>query len=580
MTAKHGTGPHPAARLNVVICWHMHQPEYRDPVSGEFLLPWTYLHGIKDYTDMAAHLESVAGARAVVNFAPVLLEQLAAYSNAIAAHLATGSGLPDSLLATLTPAGLALPTDDQLPLIKACLRAHRENLINRFPRFQALAERAEQVLAGAALPPGLLGEISVWYHLAWMGESVRRSDPRVRALAEKAQDFDAADRRSLLSLIGELIAGIVPRYRALAEDGRVELSVTPWGHPIMPLLLDVDSAREQQPDAVLPRLHYPGGAERVRWHLKRAIEVFTAAFGRRPLGCWPSEGALSDAALGLIAEEGFTWTATGESVLRASLAQADLEPGRRELGHRPWQVRGNGPSCFFRDDDLSDRIGFTYSRWHGDDAAANFVHYLDDLARRYAHSPGHTVAVILDGENAWEHYPFNGYYFLHAIYDQLAEHPNLRLATFRDVLAQDDGANGANGADLPHLVTGSWVHGTLSTWIGSPAKNRAFELLCEAKQAFDEVASEGALTSAEFLAAQRQLGVCEGSDWAWWFADFNAAEVVADFDGLYRRHLTNLYRLLKRMPPSHLSTPFAFGGGGTPEQGGTMRRAQDAGVDV
>ena len=562
-------GPDSAVKLNVVLCWHMHQPEYRDLLSGAFVLPWTYLHAIKDYVDMAAHLEAVPGARAVVNVAPVLLEQLAAYADAVHSHLALGTALPDALLATLSATGAPDASEQRLPLIAACLRANREHLINRYPRYQALALQAEAVLAGATEPAGLLEELSTWYHLAWMGESVRRDDARIRALCERADAFNASDRRTLLEVIGELIAGVVPRYRRLAEQGRIELSVTPWGHPILPILLDVRSAREQMPDAPMPAdVAYPGGEARARWHVERAIEVYKQAFGRPPRGCWPSEGAVSEATLALLGEAGFRWVATGETVLRASLARAGLDPTADELRDRGFRVRDGGPVCFFRDDELSDRVGFTYARWHGDDAAANFVHYLDELSRRYAHAPGHTVAVILDGENAWEHFPFNAHYFLRGIYEQLAQHPRLNLTTFSAVLAERPPS-----ATLPRLVTGSWVHGTLSTWIGAKAKNQAFELLCEAKRASDDVVAAGALSPAEREAADRQLGVCEGSDWAWWFADFNPAGVVADFDSLYRRHLGNLYRLIGRPVPAVLAKAFATGGG-APEQGGTMQRAQ------
>jgi len=563
--------PSPADRLNVVLCWHMHQPEYRDQLTGSFVLPWTYLHGIKDYVDMAVHLEATPGARAVVNFAPVLIEQLDAYSSAISSHLTHGDALPDPLLATLAPGGVPTDPGEQRSLIGACLRANRQHLIDRYPRYRSLLDTADAVLAGGAVPPGLLSELSVWYHLAWMGESVRRDDPRVRALIDHPAEFDASQRRMLLEIIGELMSGILPRYSKLAQEHRIELSVTPWGHPILPLLIDVTSAREQMPDAPMPRdAAYPGGLERARWHVTRAIEVFQRTFGHTPSGCWPSEGAVSEATLELLGAAGFRWVATGETVLRASLAKSALDPALPEHRHVGWRIGGVAPVCFFRDDDLSDRVGFTYSRWHGDDAAANFVHYLDDLARLFAHRPGHTVAVILDGENAWEHYPFNAHYFLRGIYEQLAAHPRLRLTTFSDVL---DG--GGAVASLQHLVTGSWVHGTLSTWIGSKAKNRAFELLCDAKRAYDSVIAVGTLSASAREAVERQLGVCEGSDWAWWFAEFNSAEVVADFDALYRRHLGNLYRLLGLPLPEVLTESFAAGSG-APEQGGTMQRAQGA----
>ena len=98
-----------APRMPVILLWHMHQPQYRDALTGRYALPWTYLHAIKDYTDMAAHLEGNRDARCVVNFTPLLIEQLEEISGSIAAHLASGSPLPDPVLALLGPE--RLPTD-------------------------------------------------------------------------------------------------------------------------------------------------------------------------------------------------------------------------------------------------------------------------------------------------------------------------------------------------------------------------------------------------------------------------------------------------------------------------------------
>lgn len=565
--ASTGTRP-----LNVVLCWHMHQPEYRDLASGEFTLPWTYLHAIKDYADMAAHLEAVPRARAVVNFAPVLLDQLAAYGSAIAAHLLSGAPMPDPLLASLGAGGLPEDHETAQRLLQQCLRAQREHLIDRYPAFRELAARAASVGPADTVPKDLLEAITVWYHLAWLGESVRRTDPRVARLADRGRGFDDRDRRELLEVIGALVAGIIPRYRRLAERGQVEIAVSPWGHPILPLLIDVQSAQEQMAGAILPAVAYPGGADRARWHARRAREACAAAFGVVPRGCWPSEGAVSEATIRLLGEEGFDWVASGEGVLAAS-QRASGFGAEQAIRHRPFRIGRNGPLCFFRDDELSDRIGFVYSRWHGDDAAANFIASLEAIAAHHAGDPPRTVAVILDGENAWEHYPFNAHYFLRGIYERLAAHPGLRLTTFSDVI--DDGQP---VVELKRLVTGSWVHGSLSTWIGSPAKNRAFELLCAAKRAYDEALATRTLDARQLRALEQQLAVCEGSDWAWWFAEFNPAAAVSDFDVLYRRHLSRLYRLLGHQPPAELGVPIATGGG-APEGGGTMQRAEASGLE-
>jgi alpha-amylase/alpha-mannosidase (GH57 family) len=560
------------ARLPVVLLWHMHQPQYRDALTGQYVLPWTYLHAIKDYTDMAAHLEENPAARAVVNFTPVLLDQLDELSHRLQQHLVAGAPLPDGVLALLGPDPVPTAADTRLALLKACMRAHRKNLIERFPPFLELVTFAQQCatlehIAWAS--DALLHDLAIWFHLAWMGETVRRTDPRIAALSRQACGFSPAQRRELLELIGELVSGIIPRYRRLLESGQCELSVTPYSHPILPLLLDFNAARDTVPDAVLPRHPgYPGGAERARWQVAESIRSFEHYFGVRPRGCWPAEGAINEATLRLLDEHGFEWAASGAKVLHDSLVENHLNADATEAYNRPYQLPGTHLQCFFREEGLSDQIGFTYSTWRGDDAANNLVHALTEMAQgKNTSGPTHAVLIALDGENAWEYYPFNGYWFLQALYAGLASNPQLELLTLSQCLER-----GIQPVPLQRVTAGSWVHGTLATWIGEAAKNLGWDLLCDAKLAYDEVFAAGTLDEAARAAVTRQLALCESSDWFWWFGDYNPAEAVSQFDQLYRRQLLNLYQLLGRAAPDALARPISIGSGDM-ENGGVMRRA-------
>jgi alpha-amylase/alpha-mannosidase (GH57 family) len=571
----------PQSRLPVVLLWHMHQPQYRDALTGRYVLPWTYLHAMKDYTDMAAHMEANPAARAVVNFTPVLLEQLEEIARRVADHLRTGSPLPDPVLALLGPDPVPAEPAERLELLRACLRAQRKQMIERFGPYLELATLAETLATVERVSYAsdqLIHDLAVWYHLAWLGETVRRSDTFVSALTQQGRAFTSAQRRELLTLIGNLIASIVPRYRKLSERGQCELSVTPYGHPIVPLLLDFQAARDVQPNMPLPQhASYPGGAERAQWHVRESLRVFKHAFGTDPSGCWPSEGAISRGTLELLDRAGFKWAATSANVLQGALARGDPKSARdARIYNRPYRLPGGNMVEFFRDDTLSDLIGFTYATWHGDDAAHNLVNELTQLARQYSEAAPaesaegqgrHVVLIALDGENAWEHYPFNGYYFLRALYALLASHPLLELTTLADCVAR-----GLEPQPLTNVVAGSWVHGTLATWMGDPAKNRAWDLLCDAKVAFDGVMASGALDATQRAAAERQLALCESSDWFWWFGDYNPADAVSQFDSLYRRQLVVLYRLLGLPAPESLAQPISVGRG-SPEHGGVMRRA-------
>lgn len=555
-------------KLKLVLCWHMHQPQYSEPMGGMYQLPWTYLHAIKDYVDMAWHLENVPGAKAVVNFAPTLLEQLADYDDQLKGRFKGTGRLKDPLLIALDSPVQPVHVEERKTLIMACLRANDEKLIQPFPHFSRLVETARWALDEPErlnyLNDQFMIDILVWYHLVWMAESVRRSDVRIQALMKKGRLFNFHDRRQLMIVIGELLHDLIPRYRRLAETGRVELSVTPYAHPIVPLLLDINSTHEAMPGAALPEItDYPGGEERAHWHMEEGLRVFESFFGFRPKGCWPSEGAVSEATLKLIAQHGFEWAATGENVLRNSLKLSGLDGASI---HKPYKMPGASPACFYRDDGLSDMIGFTYTKWGADDAVNDFIHHLLNIKKNTEGDPDRVVSVILDGENAWEYYSYNGYYFLQSLYKRLQDHPEIELTTFTEALH-----NGVLPAKLPKMMGGSWVFGTYSTWIGDPDKNRGWDLLSEAKQTFDKVMATQDFDAETQTALERQLAICEGSDWFWWFGDYNSADSVSDFERLYRLHLSNLYQMLGEEVPQRLSEVVSQGGGGI-EQAGTMRR--------
>jgi alpha-amylase/alpha-mannosidase (GH57 family) len=560
----------PAVKL--VLCWHMHQPQYLDPSSGQYRLPWTYLHAIKDYIDMAAHLETTPGARSVVNFTPTLIEQIEDYALQVRDFLDVGRPINDPLLDALANPVLPDEVDERIKLAETCLKANHDRLIAVYPRFQLLADIVVWVRdrpeCADYFNDQFLADILVWYHIAWMGETVRRGDPRIIELMDKGHNFTLRDRRLLMAVIGDLLSGVLGRYRKLAEDGIVELSMTPYAHPIMPLMLDIESARDAIPNVLLPGFeHYPGGEERVRWHIEHGLEVFERVFGFRPAGCWPSEGSISEATVRLLDDYGFKWTASGETVLANSLTkqyEKDVD-GIKQWLHMPYSLFDTSITGFFRDDGLSDAIGFEYHNWHGDDAVSNFVNNVISIADQCGGGECNTISVILDGENAWESYPANAYYFLSALFRELVDHPRIELTTFQDIVNNDHIA-----LPLTDMIAGSWVYGTFSTWIGDSDKNRGWEMLNDAKRCFDLVMKKGGMSAERQHRIERQLAICEGSDWCWWFGDYNPEGSVSDFERLYRRQLVTLYQLMGETPPDYLSHSFTKGSG-APATGGVMR---------
>jgi alpha-amylase/alpha-mannosidase (GH57 family) len=563
----------PGRKLDLVFLWHMHQPDYRDHTSGEHVLPWVYLHGLKDYTDMADHLERHPSVRSVVNFVPVLLDQIEDYCT----QFEQGE-FRDPLLRLLASPDLGsiAPADRQL-LLEACFRSNHHTMLAPFPRYKRLHDLYESLVregeyALAYLSGDYFADLVTWYHLAWTGETERRRQPLVAELMSRGEGYRYSERRALLDLIGDILHRLVPRYRALQERGQIELSATPLTHPLAPLLLDFAAARESLPDAPLPLCsNYPGGRNRLAAHIEAAQRTHARRFGNAPAGMWPAEGAISSPVVQQLAAHGCRWVASGEGVLRNTLHRG----GNNEAhpAYHPWQLpEAAGTTLFFRDERLSDLIGFEYGKWHGRDAAQHFVHQLEAILAQSPAGARPVVSVILDGENAWEHYPYNGYFFFEDLFSLLENHPTIRSTTYSEILARP-AAEAPVPATLPAIVAGSWVYGTLSTWIGDAEKNRAWDLLCAAKQSYDLVHSSGRLSAAEAEAAERQLAICESSDWFWWFGDYNPTAAVASFDQLFRRNLANLYHLLKLPPPSQLHTPISRGSDSA--EGGTMRRAQE-----
>lgn len=564
--------------LYLVLLWHMHQPDYRDHETGEFMLPWVYLHAIKDYTDMAHHLEQHPRIKAIVNFVPILLDQLEDYSQQFAQKK-----MRDPLLHLLAAPDLdRITVNERSTILNSCFQSNHATMLKPYPAYQHLHDLYDMLKEHGDkdliyVSGQYLADLLTWYHLAWTGESVRRSHEIVVKLMTQGKNFSYADRLQLFNLIAKLIQELIPRYRELAARGQIELSTTPHFHPLAPLLIDFSSAHESLPDATLPsNTIYPGGRERVTFHVKSAINSHKQRFHTQPAGIWPAEGAISNAFLDILEEWGCQWSASGEGVLVNSLRKSCPDqslPDRSHYLYRPYRISNekNNMCCFFRDDKLSDMIGFEYSKWFGRDAAENFVHALEKIYHETQAVTHPIVSVILDGENAWESYPYNGYYFLDDLYDLLGNHSFIQTTTYRDYIVNLTYTR-TEIKILPGLAAGSWVYGTFSTWIGDHDKNLAWDLLCAAKQSYDLVVKSGRLTDEERSLAEQQLASCESSDWFWWFGDYNSAQAVARFDQLFRKNLANLYRLLKLPVPAIVLEPISHGGRYT---GGieTMRRS-------
>ncbi|WP_298436554.1 glycoside hydrolase family 57 protein [Geobacter sp.] len=546
-----------AEPLRVAFLWHMHQPYYRDPVKGEYALPWTYLHAVKDYYDMAAIVDATPGARAVFNLVPSLLDQLLEY--------ASGEAADPWLVRGKMPAG-DMTEEDRLFVLENFFSANRQRLIDPSPRYRELL-----MLAGDGrktkgrdrlrhFGDQEIRDLQVWFFLAWTGEAVRRRYPELKELVRKGRGFTEEEKGLLFARHAEILNAIIPLYKRLHEEGKAELAVSPYYHPILPLLCDMRVAHTAMPRANLPaaRFRHP---EDARSQVARGIARFRELFGFAPAGMWPSEGAVSEEALSIIAGCGLKWVATDEEILGRTLP-GGLGPHKGLLYH-PYTFRSGAREMkiFFRDHHLSDLIGFTYSSWEPSRAVEDFVGRLRTIRERVPDA--RLVPVILDGENAWEYYPDNGYSFLRALYAATAAADGVELVTFSGHLAREP-----ERRVLDRIHPGSWINANYGIWVGHPEENQAWDYL--------ERAREAAVTAsphvAELLAVgggsgeeteemglarlvRDSLYAAEGSDWFWWYGDDHFSVHSDRFDRLFRRHLMNVYRLLGLETPRELFEP-------------------------
>jgi len=533
----------------VALLWHMHQPYYEDLVTREHILPWVRLHALKDYYGMVALLREFPGIQMTFNLVPSLLVQLEAF----AANQARDRFLDLSL----KPAAQLDDLDIDF-ILENFFHAQRQHMIDIYPRYAELL-----ALRGGTLPTAAdrraaagrftrddLRDLQVWHKLVWIDPFYLDSDVRIRRLLTKGRGFTEDDKADLREVELELLNRVIPEYRSAALRGQIEIAASPFYHPILPLLCDSDIYLRTHPDARRPRerfVHPEDAAEQ----LQRAVACHERLFGGRPVGLWPSEGSVSDAMVPLAAAAGFTWIATDELILARTLGVTFTRDDRGNVEqperlYAPYRVGGQAATmaCAFRDHVLSDLIGFTYANWDPQGAAHDLVRRLVEAGRRYASRTGGGEAfipIILDGENAWEHFQGGGRPFLRAFYRELSGHPELRTVTM---------AEGCRTAahSLPSIFPGSWIDANFYIWIGHADDQRAWSQLGDARAALE---TPGVAQEAR-AEAREEILIAEGSDWFWWYGDDHSSAHDLEFDDLFRRHLRNAYRRLGRAVPDEL----------------------------
>jgi alpha-amylase/alpha-mannosidase (GH57 family) len=540
----------PALRL--ILLWHQHQPFYKDLVTGEYRLPWVRLHALKDYYGMVKLLDEFPNVHQNFNLVPSLITQIQDYVAGTA---------QDPFLTVAAKAAKDLTQKERLFALQYLFQANPANVIGRYPRYRELWERFREhgysaEKAEKYFHPRDFTDLQVLSQIAWFDEFFLE-DSDVAGLIKKERNYSLEDQSFVIARERELLAKVLPAYADAAKQGSIEISATPFYHPILPLVCDTNAGAASSPGLPLPqnRFRHP---EDAREQLARALDLHQQVFGVRPQGVWPSEGSVSEEVLAIAHSLGIQWMATDEEVLGRSTGVFFARDGNgrlpAHLAERLYNIHRyeNGQTAMhmvFRDHTISDLIGFVYSGMDPGEAAAHLLRNIGEAAQPVlAQGRDAVVSVILDGENAWEYYPKSGREFLRRFYDALQRAGGLEPVTVSEAIARQ-----RNISPLKSLVPGSWINANFNVWIGAPEDNRAWDYLNQAREFYAQNAAHAG--EAQRKLAFEEIMIAEGSDWNWWYGPEHHSANDRDFDELYRKHLSNIYQALGATPPDYLSQP-------------------------
>jgi alpha-amylase/alpha-mannosidase (GH57 family) len=545
--------------VSLAFFWHQHQPYYPDDVANENLMPWVRLHGAKDYWGMAMLLSEVPEMHATINLVPSLLKQLLAYTEE--------DQQDEHLRISRLPAD-GLNESDMNYLMDNFFMAHPDQMIRPYQRYFELYKKRGLSIDSAEHARKRFSkkdviDLQCWSNLVWIHPLAFELDADLAEFRRKGRHFSEQEKAWLLDKQMDLLKQVIPLHAGLQDRGQVELTTSPFYHPILPLLWDKRLARRAMPNVELPK-HLDSYAEDARQNIIRAVELHEKLFGRKPRGMWPSEGSVCQAMIPTLAEAGIHWIATDEEILSSATdgwISRDNNGYLRnpEMLYRPWRVEEQGKSLqiIFRDHAMSDQIGFHYQRYAPEQAVNDFIGKIEAIGKATRGNVGHRptmVNIILDGENCWEYYPNSGVEFLRELYRRVVQHPHIQPVRVGDYLARHPA-----GDKLGNLFPGSWIEHNFGIWIGHPEANDAWDRLHTTRRRLAEVTAKKSKPPAKIAQAWEELYIAEGSDWFWWFGDAHESAQKGLFDRLFRKHLQNVYLILDEAPPAELDKPIRQG---------------------
>jgi len=512
----------------VIFLWHMHQPCYRVPGLNYYILPWVRLHGVKDYYGMARILSRFDKVKSVFNFSGILLEQIMDYADNKAKDYY-------GILTLKKPEYLT--KKEKKFIIDRFFSLNFERFVQPNKRYYQLYHKK---MAKSRFSSQDIRDLQVIFNMSWFHPFTIKENKHLKELIQKGKDYTEDDKEYIMHKQYDILAKIVPLYKNLLKEKRIEISLTPYAHPIMPLIYDTDILKEfsylKKP---LLRFSYPEDCE---WHLVKSQSIFKNMFGCPAAGSWPSEGSVSEAVAGVYADKDFDWIGADEGILFKSLTTEfvpyDLIKNQRHIIYRPYNFKGL--NIFFRDRNLSDAISFIYQSWDDPVFAANDL--LEHFKRIHYYTQGilkdRVISIIMDGENAWEYYKNNGVEFLETVYSALEKGRILSSTTPSEFIAKHDAKK------LERLSPGSWINSDFGVWAGSKENNHNWYVLKRVREQIDKVKDKSIKNRL-----MERFYMLEGSDWNWWNT---FEEPTGEFKKIFISYAKDIYKILGKKPPSYI----------------------------
>lgn len=527
----------------------MHQPVYQLSANGDYLMPWVRLHAVKDYLDMALWAKKFDKLKLNFNFVPILLDSIIEYAEKDAHDI-------HSRL-TITPKN-KLNEEDKIFILNNFFDANYQTMILTNEEYHRLYQivQAHGTTNTDIFTNQEYADIMALFNLAWIDPSFKTSNKDLKRLVKKGKNYTLEDRIQIIDIQRDIIRKIIPTLKRLANKNKIEITTSPYYHPILPILLDYKNIKKNAPadDEILSLRTELDAKVQTKMALDRVEQIF----GKRPRGVWPSEQCVNGKTLDMLSQLGVEWSISDEGILASSINfefEHDFKGYLKEPYHLlktyEYKTKNSDIKMIFRDSTIHNLISFEYPH-HNPIATANDLYdRIKVMQSKILSSPDkdHLLTIALDGENCWENYFEDGSSFLKTLYTLITEDDTLETVLISDYLD-----NTKENKLLPKIASGSGFNRNFKLWIDEPVKDLAWTYLKRVREDFSEFVKREPLNPNIEL-ARKELFICEGSDWYWWYGEPNDSGRDNIFDFIFRTHLKNIYRYLGLDAPQYLDDP-------------------------